>query len=223
VINSPNWPHFICPNCRSVADLEADVEVGEWEDADAVEEASVEVETAALVDASRRQKSSTTEGTQVADQEQLNGSASVQNGSEVEESSDDLESNDRVNQISEALGEIVLDESPSPSDSIESQNPQISNNATVAPVDIIGRKPVPFSASTLLDRRSTRTPSPNGTSSSLDVAVNGNEGPMTPRNDVGPFVFDGSAGTSSDARMAAIATMNLNAATEIPQQAPAQH
>jgi hypothetical protein len=26
IINGPHWPHFICPNCRSVADLEAELD-----------------------------------------------------------------------------------------------------------------------------------------------------------------------------------------------------
>jgi len=41
IINSPMWPQFICPNCRAVADLEADVDDpfpdAEWEEVDAAE------------------------------------------------------------------------------------------------------------------------------------------------------------------------------------------
>jgi hypothetical protein len=37
-----------------------------------------------------------------------------------------------------------------------------------------------------------RTPTPTATGERL-----GNEGPLTPRNDVGPFVFDGAAGRSA--------------------------
>jgi hypothetical protein len=37
-------------------------------------------------------------------------------------------------------------------------------------------------------RRDARTPSPSG----INPALNGQEGPITPRNDAGPWVFDGS-------------------------------
>lgn len=67
----------------------------------------------------------------------------------------------------------------------------VESNATSAPV------PIPASASSGgpnaagAGGRPTRTPSPNGVSSLLAGAQ---EGPITPRNDVGPWVFDGSAG-----------------------------
>ncbi|CZR58460.1 uncharacterized protein PAC_08352 [Phialocephala subalpina] len=48
------------------------------------------------------------------------------------------------------------------------------------------------------------------------AAEAGVEGPMTPRNDAGPFIFDGSAGRPSDSRLASMATMNLNAAANTP-------
>src|SRR4051794_13024936 len=35
ILNGPSYPHFLCPNCRAVADLEADVDepFEEWDDA----------------------------------------------------------------------------------------------------------------------------------------------------------------------------------------------
>ena len=119
---------------------------------------------------------------------------------------------------------LTNDESPSPSDS-ESPAQQTSN-ATVAPLDIISRKPVPgvsiATSSHLeqpnshMERTSTRTPSPNGLSSLVGDALAGVEGPMTPRNDAGPFIFDGSAGRGADVQLAALATMNLTAAAVTP-------
>jgi hypothetical protein len=35
----------------------------------------------------------------------------------------------------------------------------------------------------------------------------GPDGPMTPRNDAGPFVFDGSAGRASGARMSELSLL----------------
>jgi hypothetical protein len=53
--------------------------------------------------------------------------------------------------------------------------------------------------------RDSRTPSP---------PVPGTEGPITPRNDVGPWVFDGSAGTGS-APEATSEMRSLNAAADM--------
>lgn len=121
----------------------------------------------------------------------------------------------------ENLGDLNIEGSASPSETTE-QSPQVSN-ATVPPVDIVlGNRgintphPPANHADRILSNGRTRTPSPNGTPSSLDVALTTTEGPMTPRNDVGPFIFDGSAGRSGDARMAGIASNNLNPTADTP-------
>lgn len=158
---------------------------------------------------------------------------SVTNGSEegaqsdAADVSDDLQTSQGADQLAEAMEDVNIGGSPSSSTSADSQLPEISNS-TVAPVDIISRRPVANQAngtSSRLDqpdphaRSLSRTPSPNGVPGSLDVAA-GTEGPMTPRNDAGPFIFDGSAGRPSDVRMAAIASMNLNAAANSPPPLP---
>lgn len=130
-----------------------------------------------------------------------------------------------VDQAADDLGYLNIDDSPSPSESADSNQGPALAGATVPPMDIIARKPLPSSSSasridqldSRLDRTMTRTPSPNGLGSSLGVdASTGVEGPMTPRNDAGPFIFDGSGGRPSDVQLAAIATMNLNAAANTP-------
>ncbi|KAI1841764.1 hypothetical protein JX266_012031 [Neoarthrinium moseri] len=55
--------------------------------------------------------------------------------------------------------------------------------------------------------RGVRTPSPNGV-----PVVNVHEGPLTPRNDAGPWVFDGDAGRSSQDVSRPGAMVNLDAA-----------
>jgi len=149
----------------------------------------------------------------------------VNDDMEVAEASD-------VSSVDSGLGGIIdnrrvpddvhsNDDSPSPSDT---ESPaQHTSNATVAPVDIISRKPLPGiptarleQSSSRMERTSTRTPSPNGLSSSSGDALAGVEGPMTPRNDAGPFIFDGSAGRGADVQLAALATMNLSATAESP-------
>jgi hypothetical protein len=59
-------------------------------------------------------------------------------------------------------------------------------------------------------------------SSSAGDALAGVEGPMTPRNDAGPFIFDGSAGRGADVQLATLATMNLTAAASTPPPATPQ-
>jgi hypothetical protein len=62
--------------------------------------------------------------------------------------------------------------------------------------------PTPAQRVTPDGRRETRTPSPTGA-----PVTNGHEGPITPRNDAGPWVFDGSGVrlSSESARPAAAA------------------
>jgi len=233
IINGPHWPHFICPNCRSVADLEAELDdpSGNWEEVDPAE---ATIQTPQTTEPSQntqqsREQVSSADGTgvlveppeSVDSQPHRNGSGTI----EIAEVSDDSSADDRVSGARRDLSSLhINDESPSPSDS-ESPAQQTSN-ATVAPLDIISRKPVPgvsiATSSHLeqpnshMERTSTRTPSPNGLSSLVGDALAGVEGPMTPRNDAGPFIFDGSAGRGADVQLAALATMNLTAAAVTP-------
>ncbi|KAF8866692.1 hypothetical protein BDZ45DRAFT_169260 [Acephala macrosclerotiorum] len=235
IINGPHWPHFICPNCRTVADLEAELDDpyanGEWEELDAagIEGAAEQApsEAAAANTTARPERPKDTDEIRAA--AEADGGASIRShhdssNGEIVDEKDGSGHDHAVGQAAEILGYLNLEEgSPSPAESVDS-HPAQASNATVAPVDIIARKPVPSasnSASRLeqpesrLDRTVTRTPSPNGLGSSL-AAEAGVEGPMTPRNDAGPFIFDGSAGRPSDLRLASMATMNLNAAANTP-------
>lgn len=128
-----------------------------------------------------------------------------------EESGNDSGSGQSIDQAAGELGYLsVAGPSTSPP-------PPTSANSTVTPVDIV-RKPVPNSgvgnsshhsdrAESHPNRSMSRTPSPN---------AGGHDGPMTPRNDVGPFVFDGSAGQASGVRSGTIASMDVSTATDPP-------
>jgi E3 ubiquitin-protein ligase DMA1/2 len=125
-------------------------------------------------------------------------------------------SNQEANQVAEDLGYMNIEESPSPLSSTDSQPNQISNS-TVPPVDISRPRGTHLEQpDPRMGRSRSRTPSPNGMPSSLSDVLAGTEGPMTPRNDAGPFVFDGSAGRPSDVRLASITSVNLGAAADIP-------
>ena len=234
IINGPHWPHFICPNCRTVADLEAELDDpfadGEWEQlevAEAAEEREAREATAApeepLAASRPAPQENSSEATQApvsppkddSDQEQ-----SIPSDADVVEASDTSEADQEVHGIATSMEYMTVEDPPSPPSSSSSQ-PHVSN-ATVQPVDIISRKPVPNGTSRLgeptahPERGSTRTPSPNGLHPSSVDAVTGVEGPMTPRNDAGPFIFDGSAGRAAGMRLANVANMNLDEAADSP-------
>ncbi|KAL2075644.1 hypothetical protein VTL71DRAFT_587 [Oculimacula yallundae] len=234
IINGPHWPHFICPNCRTVADLEAELDDpyanGEWEELEAAESDSPEAPQAAASEPvvepqtvpNRNTLLSDDAGVMVEAEDRSEPDRNSHSDIELVEASDDSGPDRGVRAAASSLGYLTINETPSPSESVADSNPQEedshsqpTSNATSAPVNIV-RKPIGSSLGQPIshpERHSTRTPSPNG---GLGTSPAGVEGPMTPRNDIGPFVFDGSAG-----RAAVLATQNLNAAADTtPTQAP---
>ncbi|KAF9877507.1 fha domain containing protein [Colletotrichum karsti] len=185
LLNSPQYPIFVCPNCRMAADLEADIEdpTEDWEQMDDDEEAEEKQET-----------------------------------------------KDKAVVASEPLPAPV----PAPAESSRPQLPEIGTEPdamdftvaldrartmvmppppeTVAPNSTTEPVPIPAvgaaQAAVLRSGRDTRTPSPIG-----NHLTNGTEGPITPRNDAGPWVFDGSAGRR--AAEAANGMRSLDEATEM--------
>ncbi|KAK6584986.1 hypothetical protein PZA11_003210 [Diplocarpon coronariae] len=228
IINGPHWPHFICPNCRTVADLEAELDDpyanGDWEelDDDSPPEVQPATETAPAV-----QKPSSPQDRQAMPSEGTGVLVDPEDPSEPDHSSIDLpEGSDDsgidqgIDRVATEMSYLNVDEAPSPPGSHAGEdthaNAEHVSNATSPPVNIV-RKAVGSKSSHLgqqshLEHRSTRTPSPNG----LSEQAPGTEGPMTPMNDIGPFVLDGSAGRSSDGRSAALAPLNLNNAANTP-------
>ncbi|PSS13098.1 hypothetical protein M430DRAFT_105359 [Amorphotheca resinae ATCC 22711] len=237
IINGPHWPHFVCPNCRTVADLEAELDDvyadGGWEEVEAADanvgiQASDTPEPANTtrqlrqVSGNRDTNISPQLALEESDQDQMSHS-----DGDIVEASDDSDIGQRVKDAAEAIDHLNIDEPSFPPSSSTSQFPGVSN-ATVPPVEIVNKNPVSslsVGASAHLenpdsrtDRNTIRTPSPNGLPSSMTDVVTSTEGPMTPRNDVGPFVFDGSAGRLSDIRLATVASLDLDTAADTPQQ-----
>ena len=227
IINGPHWPHFICPNCRTVADLEAELDDpladGEWEqlgdneDAESAEarEVTVAPEESQINSRSVRQTNSSenTHGVNDAAEADSNPEHSIPSDADMAEASDGSEG-DSIRRVATSMEDLFVEQRPSPPSSSSSQ-PQV-HKATVKPVDIIKRNPVSKSSSSRLvepnldEREHTRTPSPNGLHPSSMDTMPGVEGPMTPRNDAGPFIFDGSAGRAAGMRLANVASMNLD-------------
>lgn len=238
IINGPHWPHFICPNCRTVADLEAELDDpyanGEWEEVEAADLAPVSEQTRAgnatnEVISSEQQSNKDSETDVVtttnAHADTLSHNNSGSSEVEIMDPNDDTGHDHLVDQAADDLGYMNIEGSPSPVESDDSHLGAVPVGSTVAPMDIVTRKPVAISSSALsrleqsnshLERAVTRTPSPNSHNSLVGDPSTGVEGPMTPRNDAGPFIFDGSGGRPSDIdpHLASRANMNLNAAAD---------
>lgn len=215
-----------------MADLEAELDEayadGEWEEVEAVENEPPTqnpplAQSTAPSDLQHQVEAS--EETYVPPP-QLNLDESDQDHSgpsdgDAADTSEDSDANQKGHQASEAMTYLTLEDPPSPLSSASSHPPELSS-ATVPPVDIVNRKPVSgLSAGTSsrfeesqarANHGSARTPSPNGLPSSLNDTVSGVEGPLTPRNDAGPFVFDGSAGRPINIPLETVASTDSSAA-----------
>ncbi|KAI9816819.1 MAG: hypothetical protein M1827_001464 [Pycnora praestabilis] len=218
---------FLCPNCRAVADLEADVDdpaaYEAWEEEnDGVAEPAEAEEV--LPDSPRASTGSQSE------------SESARRSMAVSDSPEDEVmnlANDEV--LSTMMGSVALAEqrqsseaerSPSMYETAESpilpHSPPSSSSlsrrvpSSVGPLNIAQRK---SSASRKNSNPTLRARNDNTSQANQLVAAAGGldspsraassaellgpEGPMTPRNDAGPFVFDGSAGRNTGRRIAA--------------------
>lgn len=207
IINGPTWPTFNCPNCRAVADLEADVEDpfpdAEWEEADP---ADVEKDP---VDAPIPQ-TSVTPSVQLQGSGRANlGDENTTHGIPGHDATHDTTGDDTTgseSELQQAMNHLNIE---SHDDSVT--NPPQESHSLTAPVNIrAGRSSARSengSNAGAADRnlgtflRSDRTPSPNDR---VPDIISGQDGPLTPRNDAGPFIFDGSAGRAAGARMSAL-------------------
>lgn len=187
ILNGPTWPNFLCPNCRAVADLEEDVDdpddLEDWE-ADAAE----------------------TNGDAVNQDHQLTPRASPPplNGTHDASSSSNDETSNTGNlvELQQAISNINISESlqnianepipdpqtPHPRATASSSSSSFSNSQPL-PINVAGANE--FSGLTPMFANTMDGLTPGGT----------HDGPMTPRNDAGPFVLDGSAGRAAGSRL----------------------
>lgn len=105
-----------------------------------------------------------------------------------------------INQVADTLASVRISEPSSIS---------MNDNSTVSPVNI-GQRKVPTGSTDIgQSRASNQDSSPHDLPLSIAEAIIAGEGPMTPRNDAGPFVLDGSAGESSDIRVTSLAAIDF--------------
>ncbi len=177
MLNGPTWPNFLCPNCRAVADLEEDVEdPGEFEDWNEEPERP-------NGDASSKldEKQGDRHVTPRTSMAPLNGTLNNQ-GEGVD-----------LSDLHQAISHITISESS------HQQVPQTpERHLTPVPPSSV-TQPVTIDI--------TGTGDHPGLSPLNPIISNGltpdrvQEGPMTPRNDIGPFVLDGSAGRAGGNRL----------------------
>ena len=180
------WPQFLCPNCRAVTDLEAEVEDPkiEWEDEDIEPPENREMNTTPPA----------------------NGEAS-----ESEAAGTNGESAGLTHAVSK-LSSVVDEDLPSPALSASSDPTNgTSNDLRTRRGARIIPPPSPAEPESSAQRRTSsgridylRPITPTGPLMGLEI--NGDQlssptteqlaeqGPVTPTNSAGPFVFDGSAG-----------------------------
>lgn len=197
IIQGPSYPHFMCPNCRAVADLEAEVEEpteSEWEELDAAV-AQSSANAAPLTQTQPPQATQADQAGLIAQQAQAQAEAeaaaaqhrrdNTQTQTQTEEHDGDLDmdalidfnadhSHDPSQAAGQSAGSPMETDIPS-SPALVHPQPQFTFIPPLAP-----SRPIDMPA-----RNGGRgTPSPDAMQ--VDVL-----GPMTPRNDDGPFIFDG--------------------------------
>ncbi|OQO10306.1 hypothetical protein B0A48_04664 [Cryoendolithus antarcticus] len=209
LIHGPSYPNFLCPNCRFVADLEADVDPPEEEE---FEELPTMPEEPNREGEAEEQNGSTG----VSSDDARNGAADGNGNfsSSDEDTGNDvttpsnmdeqtrIDNIDRTANISDTelaslLATTTLTQSP-PSTAAGLRLPSLgaatSSSSTSLPVPIAARSKQRSEA----DGMGIGSATPTSTMQfALAAGVSVPDGPMTPRNDVGPFLFNGSAGRSS--------------------------
>ncbi|KAK1768581.1 hypothetical protein QBC33DRAFT_383467 [Phialemonium atrogriseum] len=219
LLSSPSYPIFICPNCRAAADLEAEVEdPEEWEQLDsddagndqaggaelAVVDSGTSSGTSVPAATAPRKSREPSMGVLILRQSAALAAASAPPAQAQPPPPDpmdvtmQLDSPPQEEEEEEEEEEEMPDHHPAdrpdtpPSDAADNLAPYgtpVSHHATSDPV------PIPSSAAAAA---AARTPSPtttgtaNGRANANATALSGPEGPITPRNDAGPWVFDGS-------------------------------
>ncbi|KAK3632756.1 hypothetical protein LTR56_007139 [Elasticomyces elasticus] len=187
LVHGSNYPNFLCPNCRFVADLEADVEPVEEDEMEFEEE---EEEADGEVGASREEEM---EGQRQGSSDTDELALSSRPEGRVGGSEDD--------DLAILLAGASLDPSSQHNSSSDlSAAPTTPGKLTATATRPVAISPPPgqrSSASDLLGAGAFST-TPTSTMQFALLAEGGMiaDGPMTPRNDAGPFVLDGSAGRS---------------------------
>ena len=182
------WPQFLCPNCRAITDLEADIEDpedGNWEEENGTEsspEMGPSRDTNCIVPEQ--------EGKEIGSEDEgLSNSTSrllsVRNDSHSTPSV--ITSSDSTNGANPAPGLLTRRGARRISPPFSRARDPSASKSTSGAVQFL--RPItptqPLLGTEDFNESALRTPT-------TDMLIH--DGPMTPTNNAGPFVFDGSAG-----------------------------
>ncbi|KIW00023.1 uncharacterized protein PV09_08375 [Verruconis gallopava] len=197
ILNGHTWPNFLCPNCRAVADLEAEVDEqeedeGDWQEdddlADAIAASTAAESASAAAGPSNSGSSGHTSAAAVSDEpEGQRTPRAMQPARHRDGSSED---DDVSNLALHALSLTETSTNNPPHSSEDDTPPEDDEHATQVDISedasgaaaVSGPRAIPAAARTL-------DLTPGGALNSESV--------LTPRNDIGPFVLDGGAGRST--------------------------
>jgi hypothetical protein len=184
ILNGPTWPNFLCPNCRAVADLEEDVEdppdFEDWE-----EDAGETNEETAKVEAGEGDRHITPRASMI----QMNTQAPVNGDNDGGVDISDLQHAISNFNISDAMHAGVPPPANNPQTPARQLEPQSSSVTHPVQINVISAND--FSGLSPLYPSNHDGLTPDRV----------HDGPMTPRNDAGPFVLDGSAGRAGGSRL----------------------
>lgn len=198
LVNDKSYPQFLCPNCRAVTDLEADVDDmddGDWED---------EIDTGSNPDVvATRQTNGTMpehdDFTMDGVDEALSNAAmrnlTIDNNAHLIPTM--TTSSDPTNESSASLSLLTRRGARRIEPTFPPITEQSATRTASGPVQYL--QPITPTRSLTgddVDQTALRTPT------RTDMLLH--DGPMTPTNNAGPFVFDGSAGRIGGHRMGGI-------------------
>lgn len=216
IINGPIWPHFICPNCRNVADLEAETDDSHTDDREETEaiadEEKLLLQPLNTAELSNSGPPHAQMCTKEFGQQALELQAEAREGCTTGEISDDNDG-PPVKNAAYRLEKVRTYDS-----SNFAEHPTNCSSGSAPAIKTVPRRlsncsatSQPSSAAVPIVQHRARTPSPRISRSHEVIA--GTDGPMTPRNNIGPFVFDGSDRNLANATVTSI---NIGAPADMP-------
>lgn len=177
-----NYPQFTCPNCRAVTDLEAELDVEEAEEWGQV----VDEPAKAVGNSARNVAPSISSLGNEHDTVHVGGAAQA-----YDEASD----LDLANIQFEGNADQAAAAPQAPTNSLQSRRQTIRAGASLAIGPVSGSEmPRSSNTSPFAQALSYVTGGTLRAATPTSADIIGGEGPLTPRNNAGPFVFDGSAG-----------------------------
>ncbi|KAI9827824.1 MAG: hypothetical protein M1832_004313 [Thelocarpon impressellum] len=199
ILNGSTWPQFLCPNCRAVSDLEAEVDepIAEWED---------DLDSGEPLPEAK--DSGPEPGPQRPDEEADGADDGIDQGLATMIRDVSLDGGPHGSGMTDSPPGLWAPER-GPGGSRQGPRSSVSNRKldSVEALNLASRAPpVQSGPSTKSSQAEPSESWPRGEPAEPVAAPStprrsdpsngspGPEGPITPRNDAGPFVFDGSAG-----------------------------